>query len=175
MLPADRASLNDGSARDIPGMHRAFWNMMRRMDDPAREDALAELAVALGTEPVLDAPVMSPDDVRRLAAGGGFSIGAHSRMHPSLPMLAPAVQREEMAASRDYLEALTGERIDAFAYPFGDFDRTTEFLVKDVGFRYAASVLGGAATSAAQLWKLPRLDVKDWNAEEFRNRLQWTA
>jgi peptidoglycan/xylan/chitin deacetylase (PgdA/CDA1 family) len=65
-------------------------------------------------------------------------LGALTRDHPSLRVLSPDEQRAQIERSRDDLTAWTGTRPTAFSYPFGspggDFDATTERLVRAAGF-----------------------------------------
>jgi peptidoglycan/xylan/chitin deacetylase (PgdA/CDA1 family) len=174
-IPADESALLQEafSRRSAVDVHLSLWRSMRRLTPPARKAALEELSAALLMAPSSDAAVMTPAEVLELCAGGTFAIGAHTRSHPSLPMLTTGEQREEMAGSREYLEKLLQTPVESLAYPFGDFDATTEAIARSAGFRCATSVLGGAANEASMLWRLPRLDVKDWTEDEFRRRLEW--
>lgn len=80
---------------------------------------------------------MSEDQLRACAASGLVTIGAHSVSHPRLTTLADKALETEIVESRATLEALTGERVDLFAYPFGDADERVAAAVAGAGFRAA--------------------------------------
>ena len=65
------------------------------------------------------AEMMDWRKVRAMAACKWVEIGAHTLSHPPLSRLDEAGARQEMAASRERLEAETGRRVVHFAYPFG--------------------------------------------------------
>jgi peptidoglycan/xylan/chitin deacetylase (PgdA/CDA1 family) len=75
-----------------------------------------------------------------LLRAAGWSIGAHTRTHHRLSSLGAAAVSDELQTSRAELERITGEPVDAFAYPYGDtdaFDHTTEELVRGAGYDLA--------------------------------------
>jgi peptidoglycan/xylan/chitin deacetylase (PgdA/CDA1 family) len=97
---------------------------------------LTELRAWAGIEPGPE-PADRPLTVDELVALP-WALGAHTRDHPSLRALSPDEQRAQIERSRDDLAAWTGTRPTAFSYPFGspggDFDATTERLVREAGF-----------------------------------------
>lgn len=62
--------------------------------------------------------VMTWDDVRSLRRAG-MDIGSHTRTHRVLQTLPVAQLADELAGSRDDLEAELGERVESIAYPVG--------------------------------------------------------
>jgi len=152
---------------DRERFHLCLWRAIRLLGPQARERALDELARALGRTPREDAPIMSDDEARALAADGRVTLGAHSVTHPSLPSLSEDAQRAEMAESKRRVEEIAGTAIKRFAYPFGDFDERSARLAREIGFEFAVSTEPGAATSARDLYRLPRYTVGDWNGDRF--------
>ena len=72
---------------------------------------------------------MSADDIAYWA-GQGFDFGSHTRGHRRLPMLSAEELAHEIEGSRlDFEEVLKRPAI-SFAYPYGAFDETTEFVAK---------------------------------------------
>jgi len=92
----------------------------------------------------------------------GMTIGAHSMSHPLLSHLPPELARAEMTESRACLEAVLGERVWAFAYPFGDAASVTpEILVmaKDAGYSAAFLNCGGGLGTELPPFAIPRVHV----------------
>lgn len=80
---------------------------------------------------------MTPEMIRSAAAGTLFEIGSHTRHHPWLPLVGLPSQREEISGSRGELEKVTGRPVRYFAYPGGEYDRTTLGLVAEAGYEAA--------------------------------------
>lgn len=62
--------------------------------------------------------VMNAEQIRHWA-GQGIEFGAHSRTHVDLTALTGARLREEVATSKDELEAIMESPVSSFAYPYG--------------------------------------------------------
>jgi peptidoglycan/xylan/chitin deacetylase (PgdA/CDA1 family) len=105
--------------------------------DALLADLLAWAGVDPGPEP--DDRPLTIEELRTLP----WTLGAHTRDHPSLRALPPDEQRAQIERSRDDLAAWTGKQPTAFSYPFGapggDFDATTERLVRAAGFTRAVT------------------------------------
>ncbi len=78
---------------------------------------------------------MTWQEVANLAAEGN-EIGAHTRHHPQLTTLSPAQAYDEILGSKQDLE-FEGYHPNTFAYPKGDYNKVTEDMVKDAGFKGA--------------------------------------
>lgn len=83
-------------------------------------------------------PVMSPGDIRTLAAG--FEIGGHTRDHTVLTTLSASAAREQISANKRSLEDLLSKPVVGFAYPRGKHNAGVRRAVADEGFRYARTV-----------------------------------
>ncbi|KKW43792.1 MAG: hypothetical protein UY93_C0002G0388 [Parcubacteria group bacterium GW2011_GWA1_56_13] len=86
----------------------------------------------------------------------GHEISAHTETHPHLTQLTAAEQQQEISGSRQDLLAMNVGPINAFAYPYGEYDSTTIQIVKDAGFSSARSTINGYATAASDHYQLPR-------------------
>jgi peptidoglycan/xylan/chitin deacetylase (PgdA/CDA1 family) len=69
-----------------------------------------------------------------------FEIGAHTMTHPRLDKISDSVAREEIVASKRYLEKLLNKTIVSFCYPGGRYTKSHPPMVREAGFSYARSV-----------------------------------
>ena len=74
-------------------------------------------------------------------ADDGNEIGGHTLDHPHLTQLTAEQQREQICQDRANLQA-QGFTVTNFAYPFGDFDATTQSIVGDCGYDTGRGVSG---------------------------------
>jgi len=63
-------------------------------------------------------------------AAAGHEVGSHSRTHPDLTSLAPAVLDDELNSSKQYLLANVGSPVESFASPMGSYDATVVAAIK---------------------------------------------
>jgi peptidoglycan/xylan/chitin deacetylase (PgdA/CDA1 family) len=83
-------------------------------------------------------------------------------------------QREEISRSKVSLEGILGYPVTSFSYPYGSRDDETVSLVREAGFACACSTVPGTVGHGADPLQLPRVQVEDWDGEEFATRLsQW--
>ena len=109
-----------------------------------------------------------------LAQGGLIEIGAHTVTHSVLAALTPSSQREEIKESKRFLEELLGRKVASFAYPYGrrcDYSEQSVALVREAGFAHACSNFAGVVGRNSDLFQLPRVQVRDWDGDEFAGRL----
>lgn len=133
----------------------------------ARVDQLCEL---IGTPLPTDLMLSSAELIT--ARRSNIEIGAHTVNHPILTQIDDDQARAEMAESKAHLESVLKEKVLLFAYPNGrpDQDYATRHaqMVKQVGFKMAASTASGAANAASDLFQLPR--YAPW--DKVKSRLQ---
>lgn len=67
----------------------------------------------------------------------GMELGSHTMSHPDLRKLDDARLADELAHSKEAVEAVTGRRCRTFAYPFGLFDERVERAVEAAGYELA--------------------------------------
>ncbi len=103
-----------------------------------------------------DRRAMTAEEIAGLS-GGLMRVGAHTMTHPSLPRLDPEAQAREIARSREVCEAMTGAKVDHFAYPFGHFDRSSVRIVREAGFASAVTTAAGVALRIGDPFRLPRM------------------
>lgn len=88
----------------------------------------------------------TPEQLRAMA-GAGIEIGSHTRTHADLGRVTdPARLDEELAVSREELEAVTGRPVRYFAFPFGQRVNLSEAAfraARRAGYEAACSAYGG--------------------------------
>lgn len=100
------------------------------------------------------------EELKLLAASKRVEVGSHTTSHIMLAAAGTAVQREEVTESKAFLGSLLGKAIDLFAYPYGNFSRTTVSLVRAAGYRAAVTTVPGLVTAKSDPYRLPRYAVE---------------
>ena len=116
--------------------------------------------------------LMSAEAIRHWAARG-FEFGAHSLSHPSLPACNDEEARRQILHSKNALAVLTGQEVNSFAYPYGDFDDRIVALVREQ-FPLAVTTEAGINFLATDPCRLRRCMVmpKDGCIDLYGN-LRW--
>ncbi|MCC7181961.1 MAG: polysaccharide deacetylase family protein [Rhodocyclaceae bacterium] len=137
--------------------------------DPSARTAAVERVVEASGVMVPDGLMMSTEAVRSLARAG-MGVGAHTRTHPILTRLDTAEARAEIAGGRAELEAITGRRVELFAYPNGrpgrDYGAEHVAIVRELGFLAAVTTAAGVATTGTDRFQLPR--YTPWEQDKLR-------
>jgi peptidoglycan/xylan/chitin deacetylase (PgdA/CDA1 family)/GT2 family glycosyltransferase len=110
---------------------------------------------------------LTADEIARLGAIPGFTIGGHTRRHLCLPLHAEAVQREEIAENKRWLENIIGRAVTSFAYPYGERDPVTVRIVRELGFASAVTVDGAAVDHGWPPLLMPRYEVMTTDLASF--------
>lgn len=136
-----------------------------------------ELASAIAEQSRADLP----NDLMLSDAGvcdlhdAGMGVGAHTVDHPILRLCNESEARRQIMESREYLEALIGDRVRLFAYPNGkpdtDYTAAQAQLVKKLGFVAAVSTEPGASRAGDDMYQLRRFTPWDQHRHRFALRL----
>ncbi len=119
------------------------------------------------------------EELKRLASQPGIEIGAHGISHCILARAPLADQRREIEEGKGALEAWTGGRVRAFAYPNGrpgtDYDAATVALVASAGFDHGFSTRTGFARPNEPALERSRfLMLASVSAQELAHRLAYS-
>jgi peptidoglycan/xylan/chitin deacetylase (PgdA/CDA1 family) len=118
---------------------------------------------------------LSTEELVTLTEGGLIEVGAHTVTHAALSLFSSDLQRQEIRQSKADLEEVLGHSIRSFAYPHGDYTWETVSFVRDAGFACACSTQAYSVRPQTDPFQLPRMQVQDWDGEEFERRLTaWT-
>ena len=90
-----------------------------------------------------------------------FLAGAHTRHHAYLPRLNLAQAQDEIAGSKKIIEDHLGHSIDYFVYPSGGFTQDIKRLVKEAGYKAAATTNRGKDRFNFDLFELKRIHMNN--------------
>jgi peptidoglycan/xylan/chitin deacetylase (PgdA/CDA1 family) len=152
----------------------AVWDSLRRLEEEEREALMIEVRSKMSKRDRSSGSgrAMTRAEVATLVSDGLVTIGAHTVFHPLLTGLGTAMRRSEIVESKAACEALLEGPAAAFAYPYGDLDAEVRATVAGAGFACACATTNGPATTASDIFALPRLQVLDWDGEAFERALQ---
>jgi peptidoglycan/xylan/chitin deacetylase (PgdA/CDA1 family) len=162
------------------------WPMLREQCLPATLFVVSDNAGCTNSwNDRSDLPELALMDWETLGrlADQGLELGSHTRSHPRLPLLDQDQLTEEVVGSARKIEAHTGVRPTAFAYPYGEVSDRVEQVVSpvyDLACTTELSTLGGEPLP----YRLPRLDayyyrdpgrLEAWGRHRFQRRLRVRA
>ena len=101
---------------------------------------------------------LTADELAGLAAAG-IVIGSHSVTHRSLVTLDDAALQDELVASRHWLQQVSGQPVELFAYPSGHHDGRVRAALAGAGYGAACTFLNGRVAGGDDPMRLPRLTM----------------
>lgn len=172
-LPGGLLELSTAGREQQVVAHDRIVDAFYQLDREARETVLRALEAWSGSGPALagSRKTMAADEVVRLARVPGMSIGAHSQHHLRLPLLSSAGKKAEIETCKARLEAVVGQRVKAFSYPYGQTDADTVRCVREAGFEVAVITGEQAVTSGGDPLLVPRLEIRASGVATFASRL----
>ena len=106
---------------------------------------------------------MNADELASALEGGLITVGSHSLTHRSIARIGERDAVREMTESKTRLEALLGEPIRHFCYPYGtfnDFDHRSESALKQGGYASACTSINGTNLRPDTIYRLRRTKVE---------------
>ncbi len=163
---------------DIPTLrHRIYAGLHRQLgalSEEGRRGVMASLRAQVGASQHrvsgADRP-LSRSELVALSRSRWIEIGAHTRTHPQLDRLPIPQQRKEILGSKQDLEALLQRPVRSLAYPYGRYAAATPELARELGFDCACTVTPGDLRDLADPYRIPRVVVGNWHAQELTERL----
>lgn len=107
---------------------------------------------------VTAAPLMSVAEIREWAQAG-HEVGSHTVDHANLTEVDEATAREQIRRSREILEDLVQQPVQAFCYPYGHYSPVHAGLVREAGYTSATTTRRGRARAGGDMWQLPRVPI----------------
>jgi peptidoglycan/xylan/chitin deacetylase (PgdA/CDA1 family) len=186
--------LGDSDAQQGGCPRNPEWNVLSTSDPSPRHAVYRELCAEIKVLPLRQQEAVlneirsatplnadrkseacSPEEIRRLREPGLIDIGAHTCTHPMLSQLPVDQQQQEISRSKELLEEIVGNPIEAFSYPYGgrsDYSQETVDCVRRSGFRLACSNFEGHVRRSNDSYQLPRYLVRNWDGDTFARRLE---
>jgi peptidoglycan/xylan/chitin deacetylase (PgdA/CDA1 family) len=165
--------------RSLSARRNALLFLHRRLlplPSSALEAAVDRITGQLGSpEATNDNLTMTVEQLRELAGLPLQHVGAHTRTHAHLNGQDPDRQRDEILGSVADLESILQRPVQDFAYPFGGPDTVGTLapqLVEEAGCRLGCTTTPGSVRRRSDPYRLPRLTVFDWAADEFAARVK---
>jgi peptidoglycan/xylan/chitin deacetylase (PgdA/CDA1 family) len=78
--------------------------------------------------------VMKGEETKILSQSKWVEIGSHCVSHHNLLHLADDKVKDELTDSKNYLEKVTGYKVESIAYPFGLYNARIKALAKEAGY-----------------------------------------
>ena len=150
-------------------LRSALMNLLWRLDPVDIARIIEELALHTGVDlaPRDSHRTMNHDEVQYLSDRPLIRLAAHGVTHRPLTGLDRTTLKREIRQSRRQCEEWSGRPVIAFAYPFGAADRGCREEIAAAGLDLAFGTGPGLVTRWADLRMLPRLEVRNWTADEF--------
>ena len=101
-----------------------------------------------------------------------FLAGAHTRHHVYLPKADPLEAQSEIAGSKKMIEDHLGHSIDYFAYPTGGFNEGIKEMVREAGYKAAATTNRGKDRYNIDLYELKRIHMRN-RYERYSGLILW--
>lgn len=162
----------------IPGLraklYLALWEALSPLPYTQQQQVLTKLKEWAGMPPSVNIgePCMSENQLHTLSVNPLFTIGGHTVTHPALAYHTRALQRQEIATNKQYLETLTGLPVNTFSYPSNSFTEETIEVVKELNFKTAFTTAAQPVNNRKDVFHIGRFQVNDWPASKFETELK---
>ena len=107
---------------------------------------------------VWDHRYCSIENLQEMANSGFVSVQSHTMGHLNLTTLGKDTLDYELAASKEYLEEITGKPVIALCYPFGANNAAVRSATADY-YRYAVTISSGKYICGNNAYSMPRVFV----------------
>ena len=154
-------------------LYMLLWHHMRPLGYEAQNAVMTTIREWAGhTKFFRDQRLtMSVREMRMLSENPLFTLGAHSVHHAMLSKQNSVDQAYEINESKNQLEKWTGKEVTGFSYPYGNYNETTQAILREAGFRYAVSTEARAICRNDDRFALPRIAVGNWTVNEFASKI----
>lgn len=109
--------------------------------------------------PEIRADLMDEAQLRAICRSGHVELGGHTVSHQKLPELDAQRRRQEIVENQRKLQAITGEPVLSFAYPYGLIDDASKQAVHDAGYQFAVATDSGPLAFHEDLLQIRRIAI----------------
>ncbi len=107
---------------------------------------------------IAQTPLMNAAEIRQWVAAKQ-EIGSHTRQHVKLLETDAAACREEISLGKTELEAVIGQDVHHFCYPYGQYQPAHVTMADEAGFTTATTTVRSRCHPGADMLQLPRVPV----------------
>lgn len=167
-----QAQLGEDRSSRRPATERLL-RALKKVPDGVRRRALVELEETLGRYAPAQDDALSRAltwDEARTMAHHGIEFGSQAVTHPVLTRLDDGALAEELAASRQTIEAELGQRVIAIAYPDGGLDAFDDRVIAATvraGYQFGVSYVSGVNEEGFDPYRLKRLHVERYTSRAY--------
>ena len=109
---------------------------------------------------------LDPSELKELSRLPGAAIGSHGASHRPLARLNDAELREELSASRKWLEDLLGAPVTTLSYPHGSVDRRVRDAAQEAGYVLGGTSRYGVNAPGRDPLLLCRTEITAWDTTQ---------
>jgi peptidoglycan/xylan/chitin deacetylase (PgdA/CDA1 family) len=151
----------------------SIWQKLQPLLEQERSSVMKQIINWVNLEPIkrTNYSTLSAEEVSLFGESKLVEIGAHTVTHSYLSSLSEEQQYDELKKSKDDLELILKRPITKFCYPYGNFTKRTSEIAQNVGFECACSTFEDILWHESNCFALPRIEIQNWNQEEFAARL----
>ena len=102
---------------------------------------------------------LSDKDIRDISLSQYSNIGSHGKTHTKLASLNREKQKLELFESKKVLESIIDQAVNSISFPHGSYNEDTIMLLKDIGYKYAATSRKGLNTKQTQKLSIYRSEI----------------
>lgn len=107
---------------------------------------------------IAQTPLMNEEEIRQWVMAGQ-ELGSHTHRHIDLTVADDEACRVEMASGKIGLEAVIGQPVRQFCYPYGRYEPRHVAMASELGFLAATTTQRSRCQAGMEMLKLPRVPV----------------
>ncbi|MCH9647226.1 MAG: polysaccharide deacetylase family protein [Deltaproteobacteria bacterium] len=112
---------------------------------------------------------MSREQLEACAKSPLITLGGHTESHPRLSTCDRSSLESELLRSKGFLEEVSGQKVDLFAYPSGDYDLCVAKAVRAAG--YQAAFAEDSLRFGIPRFEIPRVGLYNWRPDYLSAKL----
>jgi len=167
-----KASLAPVSLRSE--LYFMLWKFLSPLQADELEQIMQIIRNWAGVAPCcrIDYTSMSQEKLFNLSKNSLFTIGGHTSTHPALSNFSKQEQQQEIDDNKKFLEQITNQKIDLFAYPSGNYNAATINTLKELEFKAAFTTSENVIRNDDDPFEISRYMVKNDAKDLFAKRIK---
>lgn len=107
------------------------------------------------------------DQIRMM--GESFELGSHGSNHTNLVALEKEQMLREIRGSSEIIKNMTGRRVFAFSYPYGNYNEEIRKMVSEAGYEFAVTTKTGI-NSLKDRYALKRINIWEGTCRSYNGK-----